>query len=83
MQTGIISFGDRVAWNIKCNNTKDIILNDIYNLYGIRIIQKHYYIILISGKGIIIRIPFSRYFSNFFIISLNYYHAINQFIRNR
>lgn len=43
MQTGIISFGDRVAWNIKCNNTKDLILNEIYNLYGIRIIQKHYY----------------------------------------
>ena len=43
MQTGIISFGDRVAWNIKCNNTKDMILNEIYNLYGIRIIQKHYF----------------------------------------
>lgn len=41
MQTGIISFGDRVAWNIKCNNTKDLILDEIYNLYGIRIIQKH------------------------------------------
>ncbi len=43
MQTGIISFGDRVAWNIKCNQTKDVILDDIYNLYGIRIIQKHYF----------------------------------------
>ena len=43
MQTGIISFGDRVAWNIKCNNTKDKILNEIYDLYGIRIIQKHYF----------------------------------------
>jgi hypothetical protein len=43
MQTGIISFGDRIAWNIKCNNTKDKILNEIYDLYGIRIIQKHYY----------------------------------------
>lgn len=41
MQTGIISFGDRVAWNIKCNATKDLILDDIYNSYGIRIIQKH------------------------------------------
>ena len=41
MQTGIISFGDRVAWNIKCNNTKDQILNEIFDLYGIRIIQKH------------------------------------------
>jgi len=43
MQTGIISFGDRVVWNIKCNSTKDYILNEIYNLYGIRIIQKHYF----------------------------------------
>jgi len=43
MQTGIISFGDRVAWNIKCNQTKDVILDEIYNLYGIRIIQKHYF----------------------------------------
>jgi hypothetical protein len=43
MQTGIISFGDRVAWNIKCNNTKDKILEEIYELYNIRIIQKHYY----------------------------------------
>jgi len=43
MQTGIISFGDRVAWNIKCNTTKDLILDEIYNLYGIRIIQKHFF----------------------------------------
>jgi hypothetical protein len=43
MQTGIISFGDRVAWNIKCNNIKDIILNELLNLYNVRIIQKHYY----------------------------------------
>ena len=43
MQTGIISFGDRVAWNIKCNLTKDIILNELYDKFNIRIIQKHYY----------------------------------------
>ena len=43
MQTGIISFGDRVAWNIKCNNTKDIILNELFDKFNIRIIQKHYY----------------------------------------
>ena len=43
MQTGIISFGDRVAWNIKCNSTKDIILNELYDKFNIRIIQKHYY----------------------------------------
>jgi hypothetical protein len=43
MQTGIISFGDRVAWNIKCNITKDTILNELLNLFNIRIIQKHYF----------------------------------------
>jgi len=43
MQTGIISFGDRVAWNIKCNITKDVILNELLNLFNIRIIQKHYF----------------------------------------
>jgi hypothetical protein len=43
MQTGIISFGDRVAWNIKCNIIKDVILNELLNLFNIRIIQKHYF----------------------------------------
>jgi hypothetical protein len=43
MQTGIISFGDRVAWNIKCNIIKDVILNELFNLFNIRIIQKHYF----------------------------------------
>ena len=35
MQTGIISFGDRVAWNIKCNIIKDVILNELLNLYNV------------------------------------------------
>jgi hypothetical protein len=43
MQTGIISFGDRVAWNIKCNIIKDVILNELLNLFNVRIIQKHYF----------------------------------------
>ncbi len=43
MQTGIISFGDRVAWNIKCNITKDSILNELLNKFNVRIIQKHYF----------------------------------------
>jgi len=57
MQTGIISFGDRVAWNIKCNLTKDIILNEIYNLYGIRIIQKHYYKLDESNINHLTKVP--------------------------
>lgn len=43
MHTGIISFADRVAYNIKSNDIKDDILNNIFSLYGIRIIQKHYF----------------------------------------
>ena len=43
MHTGIISFADRVAYNIKSNDVKNIILDNIFSLYGIRIIQKHYF----------------------------------------
>jgi len=42
MYTGIISFVDRVAFNIKSNDIKDVILNQL-SAYNIKIIQKHYY----------------------------------------
>jgi hypothetical protein len=57
MQTGIISFGDRVAWNIKCNIIKDVILNELLNLYNVRIIQKHYYNIDDNNIKYISKIP--------------------------
>ena len=57
MQTGIISFGDRVAWNIKCNMTKDTILNELLNLFNIRIIQKHYFNIDENNIKYINKIP--------------------------
>lgn len=40
---GIISFSDRIAHNIKCNEHKDFILNQLNNLYNIKIIQKHHH----------------------------------------
>jgi hypothetical protein len=43
MHTGIISFADRIVHNIKTNETKDLILGQLYSLYGIKIIQKHYH----------------------------------------
>lgn len=43
MHTGIISFADRIAFNIKSNDIKDMILEELYKLYQIRIIQKHYH----------------------------------------
>lgn len=43
MHTGIISFADRIVHNIKTNDMKDVILEQLYSLYGIKIIQKHYH----------------------------------------
>jgi hypothetical protein len=43
MHTGIISFADRIVHNIKTSDTKDIILDQLYSLYNIKIIQKHYH----------------------------------------
>ena len=43
MNTGIISFANRIAFNIKSNDIKDFILNKLQNLYNIKIIQKHYF----------------------------------------
>lgn len=40
---GIISFSDRIAHNIKCNEHKDFVLNQLNNLYNIKIIQKHHH----------------------------------------
>ena len=43
MHTGIISFCDRVRYNIKSSETKDSILNDIERRYNIRILQRHWF----------------------------------------
>jgi|TARA_B100000497_G_C7627596_1_gene377123 hypothetical protein len=45
MHTGIISFADRIAYNIKSNDIKNIILNKLFQLYNIKIIQRHYYLL--------------------------------------
>ena len=38
----MISFADRIVQNIKMNESKDIILKQLYSLYNIQIIQKQY-----------------------------------------
>ena len=43
MQTGVISFCDRICFNIKSLETKDDILNIIENKYNIRILEKHWH----------------------------------------
>jgi hypothetical protein len=43
MHTGVISFCDRIAFNIKCSNAKDYILDNLQNKYNIKILQKHWF----------------------------------------
>lgn len=40
---GIISFSDRIAYNIKSNEHKDLILDQLNLLYNIKIIQRHHH----------------------------------------
>lgn len=42
MHTGVISFADRIAHNIKCSDTKDVILQELDTKYQIKILQKHW-----------------------------------------
>jgi hypothetical protein len=43
MHTGLISFCDRIAYNVKCSDAKDTILDPLEQKYHIRILQKHWY----------------------------------------
>lgn len=43
MHTGIISFCDRIGFNIKSSDVKDAILNELESKYNLRILQKHWY----------------------------------------
>ncbi len=43
IHSGIISFCDRVRYNIKSSETKDVILNDMERKYNIRILQRHWF----------------------------------------
>ena len=43
MQTGVISFCDRINYNIKSLETKDEILHDLQRLFNIQILQRHWF----------------------------------------
>ena len=40
---GIISFSNRIAFNIKSSEHKDLILHDLYTKYNIKILQRHHH----------------------------------------
>lgn len=43
MHTGVISFCNRISFNIKSSEIKDIILQDLNSRFGIKILQKHWH----------------------------------------
>lgn len=57
MHTGVISFCDRVAYNIKSSDTKDAILRELEVLYQIKILQKHWHPLTKDNVSQIFRSP--------------------------
>jgi hypothetical protein len=57
MHTGVISFCDRVAYNIKSSDTKDDILGDLESFFNIKILQKHWYPLTAESVKQIYRAP--------------------------
>lgn len=57
MHTGVISFCDRIAYNIKSSDTKDAILEELESRFQIRILQRHHQIVDASNVHHIYRSP--------------------------
>lgn len=57
MHTGIISFCDRVGYNIKSSETKEAILHDLHGKYQIQILQKHWHKLDMEGVTHFYRSP--------------------------
>ncbi len=51
---GIISFSNRIAFNIKSNDHKDLILSDLYDKYNIKILQRHHHNLDINNVNFIL-----------------------------
>lgn len=43
MHTGVISFCDRIAFNIKSSDAKDVLLDELHSKFNIKILQKHWF----------------------------------------
>ncbi len=57
MHTGVISFCDRIAYNIKSSDTKDEILQELESRFQIRILQRHWQTIESENVHTIYRSP--------------------------
>lgn len=81
MHTGIISFCDRIGFNIKCPDTKEVILDYLEQCYKIRIIQKHWHAFEDTHYQIIQRSPHLasiRSNGNPYYLYFTRYEGVNQ-----
>ena len=81
MQTGVISFCDRIAYNIKSVNVKEDILLNLDKQYGLKIIQKQWHRLDENGSIHITRSPHwvcLRSNGNPYFVLFSKYEDVNQ-----
>lgn len=81
MHTGVISFCDRIAFNIKSTDAKDVILNELYTRFNIKILQRHWFPLNETNKDHIARSPhfmMLRSNGNPYYLYMTQYEDVNQ-----
>lgn len=81
MHTGVISFCDRIAFNIKSTDAKDDILNDLHTRFNIKILQRHWFPLNETNKDHIARSPhfmMLRSNGNPYYLYMTQYEEVNQ-----
>jgi hypothetical protein len=81
MHTGVISFCDRIAFNIKSSDVKDVILEELHSKFGIKILQRHWFSLDEKNKDHIARSPHSmmlRSNGNPYYLYFTHYEDVSQ-----
>jgi hypothetical protein len=81
MHTGVISFCNRISFNIKSSEIKDVILNDLNSRFAIKILQKHWHRLDEHNKDHLQRAPhfmMLRSNGNPYYMYLTRYEDVNQ-----
>lgn len=81
MHTGVISFCNRISFNIKSSEIKDVILNDLNSKFAIKILQKHWHRLDEHNKEHLQRAPhfmMLRSNGNPYYMYLTRYEDVNQ-----
>jgi hypothetical protein len=81
MHTGVISFCDRIAFNIKSSDVKDVLLDELHAKFGIKILQRHWFPLDERNKDHIARSPHSlmlRSNGNPYYLYFTHYEDVSQ-----